>query len=505
MPIHRQTLGTGFRKDSYDYGMMDSTMRRLDWNLGVAFFVLLSMLLGNAFLANRAVYGLVNSQRLVSRTWQVRTLIQDLNTQFETSIATGRGYVLMNDRTFLVGFNEAQKNISKDLTNIQKLTQDSAGQQKNVDTLRFLMEEQMEFARNNIVQISRKNTAKFSITPQVMEQSKKRITAIQSLIDHMNAFEDKLAKERGKQALKSEHETRLTIFGATVAASLALIVTFALIRQTFLERETNEAAIRRYSAQLEQRVEERTQSLQLANEGLKVANQELEAFSYTVSHDLRAPLRHVVGFAELLDKKSGALLDAPGKRYVGLIHEAGRRAGLLIDDLLAFSRMSRTELSQGSVSMQTKVEKIHQELLQENPERTIEWVVGELPDVYGDAAMLRLVWRNLLENAVKYSSKKEKSRVELACQRGDTELMFSVRDNGIGFDMSHAENLFGVFERLHESQNFEGTGIGLATVRRIVARHGGRTWAESIPNEGATFWFTLPVERLRPEEKEKIT
>jgi signal transduction histidine kinase len=481
--------------------MMDSSMRQLDRRLGLIFFSLLSLLLGNAFLANRAVYGLMDSQRSVSHTWQVRTALHELTAQFETSIATGRGYVLMNDESFLVGFRKAQKTIAAGLSQLQELTKDNQPQHKSATTLRFLMEEQMVFARSAIRQMGEQRKTNLTVPPEVMRQSTTRITAIQGLIHHMDRYEAKLAAERIEQARRSEGQTRLTIFGATVAASLALIATFALIRQAFLEREANAAAIRRYNAELEQRVEERTQSLQRANEGLRAANQELESFSYTVSHDLRAPLRHVVGFADLLDKKSGALLDDSGRRYVGLIQEAGRRAGTLIDDLLAFSRMSRTELSQGVVSMSAKVEKIHQELVQENPQQAIDWVVGPLPQVCGDAAMLRLVWRNLLDNAVKYSRRQERPRIEVACQLRESELIFSVRDNGIGFDMSHADSLFGVFQRLHSSDEFEGTGIGLATVRRIVVRHGGRTGAESRPGAGATFWFSLPRERLRqPEE-----
>jgi signal transduction histidine kinase len=485
--------------------MMILTMRRLDARLGIGFFLLLALIVANAYLANRAIYSLVDYQRLVVHTWQVRTELHDLSTQFESSIAQGRGYVLMDERHFLEGFQIAQRNIVEDLKRIKVLTLDNLEQHKNANTLQFLMDEQMEFARGNVTKLGKQPLRNRVVTPQLMSLSLKRVNAIQSLVKHMDEIEVKFAREREHQALLNERQTRLTIFGATTAAALALIATFSLIRQTFRDREASETAIRTYNTELEARVEERTQSLQSTNERLQAANQELEAFSYTVSHDLRAPLRHVFGFADLLEKKSGALLDEAGKRYLGLIKEAGRRGGLLIDDLLAFSRMSRTELNQGLVSMSTKVEMIHQELLLEHSNQEIVWIVDELPLVWGDAAMLRLVWRNLLDNAVKYSSRQQVPHIEIGYLLEASELTFFVRDNGVGFDMAHAENLFGVFQRLDESDEFEGTGIGLATVRRIVARHGGRTWAESKPDAGATFWFTLPRERLRTQENRKAT
>jgi signal transduction histidine kinase len=484
--------------------MMDSTMRRYDWKLGLGFFLILALLLGNAFFANRSVYGLVDSQHSVTHTWEVRAALHDLMLQFEVSIAQGRGFALMGDPQFATGFKQAQSNIRKDLDLVTRLTQEDASQTKNTATLRYLMDNQMAFARMNVEKIRQNGSARH-VTPEVMAQSQKRIKAIQGLTEHMDAEELGLARRLEKQAFQNERQTRLTIFGATAAAVLALVATFALIRQALHDREASEAAVRQLNAVLERRVEERTESLKAANEGLHAANRELEAFSYTVSHDLRAPLRHVVGFADLLEKKSGELLDEPGRRYVGLIKDAGRRAGLLIDDLLGFSRMSRTELNQAVVSMQAKVEKIRVELALENPKRAITWEVGSLPAVWGDMPMLRLVWRNLMENAVKYSSKNPTPHIEIQCRQTATELEFSVKDNGVGFDMAHAENLFGVFQRLHEPEDFEGTGIGLASVRRIIARHDGRTWAESAPGAGATFYFSLPLERLRDEEIGEIT
>ncbi len=237
---------------------------------------------------------------------------------------------------------------------------------------------------------------------------------------------------------------------------------------------------------LEQRVQERTQQLE-------AANKELEAFSYSVAHDLRAPLRHMSGFVDLLQKHASSSLDEKGRRYVHVIAQSARQMGCLIDDLLHFSRTGRTELQMQRVSPEHLIHEARLELRQEMEGRRIEWKIGALPSVYADRAMLKLVLVNLLANAVKFSRNRDTAQVEVGCsQRGDREFVFFVRDNGVGFDMKYADKLFGVFQRLHRSQEFEGTGIGLANVQRIIHRHGGRTWAEGSVDEGATFWFSLP-------------
>lgn len=233
--------------------------------------------------------------------------------------------------------------------------------------------------------------------------------------------------------------------------------------------------------------------LQLRNyiNRLENANKELEAFSYTVSHDLRAPLRHINGFVELLTNRFREALPEKGVHYLDAIADSARQMAALIDDLLQFSRSGRLEVQKIHLDMNHLLREVLESLKTEYAGRSIEWVVAKLPPVFGDRAMLRQVWFNLLHNAVKFTRKTDKARVEIGCREEGMELFFFVRDNGVGFDMQYAHKLFGVFQRLHATDDFEGTGIGLAHVRRIIAKHGGRTWAEAVLNQGAVFYFTL--------------
>jgi len=226
---------------------------------------------------------------------------------------------------------------------------------------------------------------------------------------------------------------------------------------------------------------------------LQGTNKELEAFAYSVSHDLRAPLRHVAGYAELLQKNAAARLDEKSQRFMTLIVQAAKRMGNLIDDLLAFSRIGRAETRMTRVSLDALVKETLDDVRPETDGRDIAWVVGALPDVHADRAMVRLVLVNLVSNAIKFTRNRPKPRIEIGCTDGDDGAIgVFVRDNGVGFDMQYADKLFGVFQRLHPADAFEGTGIGLATVQRIIHRHGGRVWADGVEDGGATFYFSLP-------------
>ncbi len=235
------------------------------------------------------------------------------------------------------------------------------------------------------------------------------------------------------------------------------------------------------------------QSLQQQSTQLEAANKELEAFAYSVSHDLRAPLRHIDGFLDLLQTRLAPTLDEQNRHYMETVSKAAQRMGTLIDDLLAFSRMSRHELSRRSVNLDSLAHDVILELEPETQGRSIHWHLADLPIVTGDRAMLRIALINLISNALKFTRPRPHAEIEIGCdQAAAAETIVFVRDNGVGFDMTYADRLFGVFQRLHRADEFEGTGIGLANVRRIINRHGGRTWAEGAVDHGATFYFSLP-------------
>ena len=269
---------------------------------------------------------------------------------------------------------------------------------------------------------------------------------------------------------------------ALLTTSLTTLLMMVIVKEHRLAEEK----IRQINASLEQRVRERTAQL-------LAANQEMQAFSYSVSHDLRAPLRHIAGFTGLLEGNATVRADPEATRFIAIVGDAVRKMGQLIDDLLLFSRMGRIEMRHEAVAMGQLIEEVREELQPDTKGRDIEWRIDPPPMVKGDSALLRQGWGNLLGNAVKYPRRQPRAIIEVTCRRNNGEWVFSVKDNGAGFDMQYADKLFGVFQRLHRDEEFEGTGIGLANVRRIIHRHGGLTWAVGAVNNGATFSFSLPT------------
>jgi light-regulated signal transduction histidine kinase (bacteriophytochrome) len=267
-----------------------------------------------------------------------------------------------------------------------------------------------------------------------------------------------------------------------------LISSYEQAIQVNEELKLREAEVRVLNTDLERRAAE-----------LEEANRELESFSYSVSHDLRAPLRAISGFSSILAEDHGQALNDDGRRVLETVRQSALRMGQLIDDLLEFSRLGRKAIAATEIDMAALVQEVLNELQATHAGKPPTWLVGSLPPAWGDRSLIRQVWFNLLSNAMKYSGAQPDPVIDVSGDAGETESVYTVKDNGVGFDMRYADKLFGVFQRLHTTEQFPGTGVGLAIVRRVVVRHGGRVWAEGKISEGASFYFTLPKSRVESE------
>jgi two-component system, sensor histidine kinase and response regulator len=276
------------------------------------------------------------------------------------------------------------------------------------------------------------------------------------------------------------------VISGVLRAKVEVFVELAQVRHSLQQEIAERARIAGEMSRLNMVLEQR-------NEDLTAANSDLEAFSHSVSHDLRMPLRHIQAYVSMIEESALAKLNADEQRRLKGVREAAQRMSQLIDDLLAFSRIGRTAMRKVPVDLNALVHAVIAELQPDLKNRKVEWTLQQLPYISGDRALLYQVFLNLLANAVKYTRTRAEARIQVFAIEQDDEIVVGVKDNGVGFDPAYSDKLFGVFQRLHSATEFEGTGVGLANVRRIVQRHGGRTWAESTLNEGATFYFSLPA------------
>lgn len=335
---------------------------------------------------------------------------------------------------------------------------------------------------------------------------------VSSLDDLGTAWQDKVMRQRLDDVLARGRELWDYELQQETADGLRRTVLLNARRMPLPEGDDHAVLVTVSDISLQKTAQQEIAALNRQLEGkveqVSEVNRELEAFSYSVSHDLRAPLRHVAGFSDKLGRHLGEGMDDKTRHYLEVIGGSARRMSQLIDDLLVYSRLGRGALRLQAVDMQSLVAEARAMLdaseLGEGRADRVEWRIAPLPIVLADENMMRQVWSNLLGNAVKYSSQRERAVIDVEHRRQeDGSHLFSVRDNGAGFDMAYAGKLFGVFQRLHKASDFPGTGIGLASVRRVLGRHGGRIWAESVPDQGATFFFTLPAALDAPPSREK--
>jgi signal transduction histidine kinase len=414
--------------------------------------------------------------------------LERLHIDMETGL---RGFLITQNPEFLEPYQRGLAEIPALSAATRELVSDSPSQQQLVAQIDEARSTWANYAAREISERASGGNWEATVAAGTGKRLMDDIRVLFSqLIGHEEALRTQRSQEARAAAVRGVWIATLATLG--VGAVLALLSRREMMRLA----DTYEAALatsRSLMDELEQRVIERTTQLAHANDALTDANRELEAFAYSISHDLRAPLRHIGGFADLLDKSLGKSISSDDAENLETIRATAKLAGRMVDDLLAFSRIGRTELRRDRVDMNDLVERTRRELAPEVDQRQIEWNIADLPPAEGDPALLKLVLFNLLSNAIKYTGKRPDASITISgTTNGDHTTTYSVADNGVGFDMAYAHKLFGVFQRLHRAEEYDGTGIGLANVRRIITRHGGRAWAEGRPGEGATFYFSLP-------------
>ena len=421
---------------------------------------------------------LLTNSELDGRSHDLIQLLNNIDAAMSEAEDAHRRYLVTGESSYLEIYKKVVKQKPTFTAYLNDLIRDSPEQQQRVGLLDRMMDRQLKAESKAVAQFQEGGFR--AVKKMAFEGAGKReLGVIHQIITEMDLHERQAV---GRRVVESAAGTRNTIVLLGIGALLQLVLlawVYYLIRHDITER-------RRVAEELQRR-----------GELLEAANKELEAFSYSVSHDLRAPLRHIDGYAALLHKSVEPSLNDKAARYLQTISDSAKQMGQLIDDLLVFSRMGRQEMLRTVVNLDQLIKSILSDLRLDLQGREISWTIAALPEVQGDPAMLRQVFMNLIVNAVKFTRTKPMATIEIGVEHPSaTEIVLFVRDNGVGFDMQYAPKLFGVFQRLHRADEFEGTGIGLANVRRIVHRHGGRTWAVGVPDKGATFYVLLPTRRL---------
>jgi signal transduction histidine kinase len=438
----------------------------------IASLVLLALVTGVVILAVR---GYSSSNRWLAHSHEVVTELEGLSASLAQAEAARRGYISSGDSTYLSERDSALAGLDEHLQLGKLLTADNPGMQSRLHELesRIL---QRRIQVDELISVAQTQGLAAAQQAPISEDVHRATLDVSARIDQLKREEsDLLAARRGEDEAWAN--------GLIVAFCILLVTVLSMV--VWLGRRVRaETGVRaRHAAALDG-----------ANLNLEAANRELESFSYSVSHDLRSPLRAIDGYSLMLEEDYALQLDETGRRYIQTIRSGSQRMGALIDDLLTFSRLSRQALNRQTVDMSMLARRAAAEDLENQPEPKPAVNIPDLPPVPGDPALLRQVWTNLISNAVKYSAKSSTPEVLVRAEKEGRQVRYEIQDNGVGFDMKYADKLFGVFQRLHSMDEYPGTGVGLAIVQRIIARHKGVVTAKGERGKGATFGFTLPTE-----------
>jgi signal transduction histidine kinase len=417
-----------------------------------------------------------DSARLVSHTHLVIEKIHHIFSELKDAESAQRGYLITGEESFLQAHHAVVISLPQDIEDLRELTSDNKNQQEQISVMADMIDDRLHVLRLGIDMLAnRQDISNEEVESLVRGDGRQTMTQLRIQMDRMINTEETLLKDRAELVEDNASSTKRWILFGNLLAVILLLTAIWLILREIEHRKTTQREIEKTAAQLE------------------LTNKELESFSYSVSHDLRSPLRAIDGYSRIFEEDFAEKLDDEGRRLLKVIRTSSKKMGQLIDDLLAFSRMGRKPVDFGRVEMDALVDDVWREVssdLQTPPVLKKQ----SLPACWGDRALLRQVLLNLLANAVKYSSTKSEPVIELFARDQDHETLYSVRDNGVGFDMRFYNKLFGVFQRLHTEEEFPGTGVGLAIAQRVIVRHGGRIWAESKPDEYTIFNFSLPKE-----------
>lgn len=453
------------------------------------FILTLVMLAGIIFIINaisKNNKNILTATQLVLHTEQVISQAENLLSLSKDIETASRGYVITSDSSFLEPLFSAEKTLFSSIHRLKELTSDNASQQNRVHLLENYIKKRLQLAIHSID--VKNNSGLSSAIEFTSGKSGKRYTdKIRQVVLKIQGEEKLLLKIRQESYNSSIRSLDSLKHMMLVLISVLLLMFLIAVGLALFEKKEKA---------------KRAEELKITNKELhfqedqkiiqEEANKELEAFSYSVSHDLRAPLRHISGYVDLLLKNNKSQLDESGQRYLSTISESSKEMGNLIDALLSFSRLSRSEILKTEINTRNMIDRILKSFQNEIEKRAIKIVIHYLPDCLGNENLMNQVWLNLISNAVKYTRHQKNAIIEIGAENSSTETIYFIKDNGAGFDMKYANKLFGVFQRLHKTSEFEGIGIGLANINRIVVRHKGTCRAEGKVGFGATFYFSLP-------------